>query len=147
VTGSPKGYVEELGRLRDRLHAVLDTALLRSPFAGGAGAPAGGWAPAVDVVETDTTFILSVELPGVVREDVELSADGRRLEVAGERPQPPDGSFALMERSYGPFRRVFELPSPIDSEAVSAELVAGVLTVTVEKRAPGRKVPIETEGD
>ena len=62
--------------MRDRLHAVLDTALLRSPFAGGAGAPAGGWAPAVDVVETDAAYVLSVEIPGVAREDVELSADG-----------------------------------------------------------------------
>ena len=45
-----------------------------------------------------------------------------------------------MERSYGAFRRTFELPAPIDSDAVSAELVAGVLTVTVPKRAPGRTV-------
>jgi HSP20 family protein len=146
VTGSHKGYVEELARLRDRLHAVLDTALLRSPFAGGAGAPAGGWAPAVDVVETDAAYVLSVEIPGVAREDVELSADGRVLEVSGARPQPADGSFALMERSYGAFRRTFELPAPIDSDAVSAELVAGVLTVTVPKRTAGRRVPIETEG-
>jgi len=147
VAGSQRGYVEELGRLRDQLHAVLDTALLRSPFAGGAGAPAGGWAPAVDVVETDAAYVLSVELPGVAREDVELSADGNLLEVSGTRPHPAAGSFALMERCYGPFRRSFELPSPIDSDAVSADLVAGVLTVTVPKRAAGRTVPIETEGD
>lgn len=146
MTGSNKGYVEELARLRDRLHSVLDAALLRSPYAGGAGAPAGTWAPVVDVVETEAAYVLSVELPGVAREDVDLSADGRVLELSGRRPQPAGGSFALMERSYGPFRRTFELPSPVDADAVSAELVDGVLTVTVPKRAPGRRVPIETEG-
>lgn len=147
MTGSRKGYLEELGRLRERLHSVLDAALLRSPYAGGAGAPPGSWTPAVDVMETEAAFVLSVELPGVAREDVELAAEGRRLELSGRRPQPGNGSFAQMERSYGPFRRAFELPSPVDAEAVSADLDRGVLTITVPKRPSGRRIEIETEGE
>lgn len=147
MTGSRQGYLEELGRLRDRLHSVLDAALLRSPFAGGAGAPPGLWVPAVDVVETEDAYVLSVELPGVAREDVELAADGRWLELSGSRPQPVEGTFAQMERSYGAFRRAFELPAPVEIDAVSADLVQGVLTITVPKRSTGRKIEIDAEGD
>lgn len=147
MTGSRKAYLEELGRLRERLHTVLDAALLRSPYAGGAGAPPGSWTPAVDVVETEGAYVLSVELPGVAREAVELAADGRWLELFGTRPQPAEGSFAQMERSYGPFRRTFELPSPVDADAVSADLVQGVLTITVPKRQAGRRIEIEMEGE
>lgn len=147
MPSSRQGYLEELGRLRERLHSVLDAALLRSPFAGGAGAPPGTWVPAVDVVETETAYVLTVELPGVTREDVELSAEGRWLELSGTRPQPAEGSFAQMERSYGPFRRAFELPSPVDIASVSADLVQGVLTITVPKRPSGRRIEIDAEGD
>lgn len=147
MTSSRGGYVEEIARLRERLQAVLQEALLHSPFAGGAGAPPGGWSPSADVVETDNAFVLSIELPGVPKEDVELTALGRRLEVSGHRPLPTDAGFARMERSYGRFRRRFDLPSAIDVETLSAELERGVLTVTALKRPAGRSVPIESEGD
>lgn len=146
MTPSRGGYVQELARLRERFHAVLQEALLRSPFAGGAGAPPGSWSPFADVVETDGAFVVSIELPGVERDAVELTAVGRRLEVSGHRPLPPDASFARMERSYGGFRRRFDLPAPIDVDRLSAELAHGVLTVTAPKRAMSTSVPIEVEG-
>lgn len=150
MTPSRGGYVEELTRLRERLHAVLQEALLRSPFAGGAGVPPGSWSPSTDLVETDGAFVLSIELPGVERDDVELTApeDGARwLEVSGHRPLPPDASFARMERSYGGFRRRFDLPAAIDVDGLKAELDRGVLTVTAPKRPTARTVAIENEGD
>lgn len=146
MTGSARELIEELGRLRERVHAVLEEALLRSRWTGGEAAPPGGWSPAVDVVETAAVFILSVELPGVGRDEIDLAADGRRLVLTGRRPLPSNGSFAQMERSYGPFRRVFELPEAIEADGVSAALEGGVLTVTVPKHHPGGPVAIEAEG-
>lgn len=146
MTGSSKELIEELGRLRERVHTVLEEALLRSRWAGGEAAPPGGWTPAVDVVESGETFVLSMELPGVSREEIDLAADGRRLVLTGRRPLPSDGSFAQMERSYGPFRRAFELPEAIDADAVSAALERGVLKVTVPKRPAGTVVAIDGEG-
>lgn len=146
MTGSRREFIEELGRLRECVHAVLEEALLRSRWAGGDAAPPGGWAPAVDVVETGEAFVLSMELPGVGRDEVDLAAEGRRLVLTGRRPLPSDGSFAQMERSYGPFRRAFELPEAIDADAVSAALERGVLTVTVPKHPSGGAVAIEGEG-
>jgi HSP20 family protein len=94
------------------------------------------------VVETARAFVLSAELPGVAREDVDLSIDGQRLELSGRRPLPADPKFSQMERSYGPFRRAFELPAEIDAGAVTAELALGVLTVTVPKKPAGGKVVV-----
>lgn len=145
MTGSRKESLDELVRLRARLHSAVEEALLGSRYPQGLAAPPGSWAPAVDVVETEAAFVLSVELPGVAREEIELAAEGRRLELSGRRPLPPDRTFCQMERSYGPFRRVFELPSAIDADAVSAALALGVLTVTVPKRPAGRTVPVESE--
>jgi HSP20 family protein len=150
VTPSRGGYVEELARLRERLQAVLQEALLRSPFAGGAGAPPGSWAPSADVVETDAAFVLSIELPGVDRDAVELTAPGegaRRLEVSGHRPLPPDASFARMERSYGGFRRVCDLPAPGDVDGISGELRRGVLTVVAPKKPTSRTVAVDIPGE
>lgn len=141
----PKGYLDELARLRDRVHAAVEAALLGSRYADETDVAPGSWAPPVDVVETEGAFVLSVELPGVAREDVDLAAEGRRLELSGRRPLPSDRTFSQMERSYGPFRRVFELPAAIDADAVSAELARGVLTVTVPKRTSGRKVEVQAE--
>jgi HSP20 family protein len=147
MPASRKGYLDELARLRDRVHSAVEEALLGSRYSEEAVLAPGSWAPAVDVVETEGAYVLSAEIPGVAREDVDLSAEGRRLELSGRRPLPADRTFAQMERSYGPFRRVFELPSPIEADAVSAELSRGVLTVTVPKQPPGRKVEVEeTEG-
>lgn len=147
MPASRKGYLDELARLRDRVHSAVEEALLGSRYSEEAVLAPGSWAPAVDVVETEGAFVLSAELPGVAREDVDLQAEGRRLELSGRRPLPSEGTFSQMERSYGPFRRVFELPSPVDADAVEASLSGGVLTITVPKQAPGRKVEVEeTEG-
>lgn len=147
MPASRKGYLDELAHLRDRVHSAVEEALLGSRYAEEAVLAPGSWAPAVDVVETEAAFVLSAELPGVAREDVDLQAEGRRLELSGRRPLPSEGTFSQMERSYGPFRRVFELPGPVDPDAVEASLAGGVLTVTVPKRPPGRKVEVEeTEG-
>ena len=164
MTHYRKRYLDELARIQDRVEALFEEVLLRpsasegtSPAPGGAasfpgGAPSGNppgvWAPAVDVVEEGGELLLYAELPGVERDDVELTVDGRRLELSGRRlPLPADRVFARMERSYGPFRRVFELPAEVDADAVSASFRHGVLRVALPKRrSAGSRgaVPIDT---
>ncbi len=140
-----RSYLEELARIRERVNSLFEEVLLRSGFPGGEAAPPGTWAPALDVIETDGAFVVHVELPGVERSDVDVSVHGRRLELSGRRrPLPADRNFFQMERSYGPFKRALELPSAIDADSVSAAFEAGVLTVTLPKRAAGRTVAIES---
>lgn len=153
MAGFRKSYLEEMARIHDRVQAVFDELLLRSGVAesaaDGPDALPGSWSPAVDVLETDDTFVLYAELPGVERADVDLTVEGRRLELSGRRPPlPSDRAFARMERSYGRFRRVFELPDAVDPDRIAASLERGILRVELPKRRPKERgtIPIEEGG-
>ena len=103
------------------------------------GHDAPGWTPPVDLYETAGGFILSAELPGLAREQVEIHAEESRITIRGERPggQVPCEQFHRVERGHGRFSRAFVLPEPIDVEQVTADLKDGVLTVVIPK-AGGR---------
>jgi len=103
------------------------------------GSDAPGWTPPVDLYETAQAFILTAEVPGLTRDQVEIHAEDSRVVVRGERvcAQVPCEQYHRVERGHGPFSRAFVLPEPIDVDNVSADLTDGLLTVTVPK-AGGR---------
>lgn len=140
-------YLEELARLRERVNEVFERALLPSAFDEPEGSsPPGTWSPPVDMVETADAYMIYAELPGVARDEVELQIHGRRLELSGRRrPAGPERGFLRMERSYGPFRRSFELDRPVDADAISARFERGILTISVPKLQPSTTVPLEDE--
>jgi HSP20 family protein len=116
----------------------------------------GGWAPAVDVREEDEALVLELELPGVSPEQVEVTAENGILTVLGEkRSERKEGDEArrwhLLERSYGSFRRSFQLPKGVDEAQIEAHFDQGVLTVRVPKSAlpQPRKIQVRatTEGN
>ena len=98
------------------------------------------WTPPIDVYERSDAYILTVEVPGVSRDQIELAAEDTRLTIRGSRleEQARDGRvhYHLIERGYGAFTRSFEFSQRIDVDAVDADLVQGVLTITVPKAAP-----------
>jgi HSP20 family protein len=94
------------------------------------------WEPAAEVREDATGYTLTLELPGVPPEGVELLADGGTLLVRGERGARPLASgerAVLQERQGGPFARRFRLPKQADLQDVTATAAHGVLTVRVAK--------------
>jgi HSP20 family protein len=102
------------------------------------GTDAPGWTPPVDLYETSGAFVLTAELPGLNRNDIEIHAEESRIVIRGERAgQVPCEQYHRVERGHGRFSRAFLLPEPIDIEAVSADLKDGLLTVTIPK-AGGR---------
>jgi HSP20 family protein len=131
-----KIYLAELTRIQDRINSLFEQALVSAEFEEReAGAP-GSWAPAVDVIETADSWLLLAELSGVRREDVQLQVRERRLELSGLRQPPGEHRhFLRMERSYGPFRRSFDLGAAIDAGGISAGLDHGILRVHVPKLA------------
>lgn len=142
---SKKIYLEELARIQDRIHSLFEQALLPAEYDDRGGLP-GTWAPAVDVLETEGSFVLFAELPGVRREDIDLEVRDRSLELSGRRqPLGESPNFLRMERRYGSFRRSVELTSPIESDDITATFERGVLQVLIPKRKSGRTVPIEEE--
>lgn len=128
-------YLEELTRIQDRINSLFEQALLTSEFEGGLP---GTWAPAVDVLETEGAYLLFAELPGVRRDDIQLQVRDRRLELSGRRQTLGESrNFLRMERSYGPFRRTFDLAEPVEVDGIAAAFEAGVLRVHIPKRKGG----------
>jgi HSP20 family protein len=106
------------------------------------GTDAPGWTPPVDLYETAATFVLTAEVPGLSREQVDIQAEESRVVIRGERASGPGEElpceqYHRVERGHGRFSRAFVLPEPIDIEAVTADLKDGVLTVMIPK-AGGR---------
>jgi HSP20 family protein len=99
------------------------------------------WTPPIDVYETADRYVIAAELPGLARADVELALEDSRLTLRGQRIDRTATSgqvmhFHQVERGHGAFARTFEFASKIDTEAVSADLTNGVLTITLPKAAP-----------
>jgi HSP20 family protein len=111
----------------------------------------GGWAPAVDVREDGEALVLELELPGVSPEQVEVTAENGILTVRGEKSSErkegdEDRRWHLVERSYGAFRRSFQLPKGVDEGQIDASFDHGVLTVRVPKSALPQPRKIEIRG-
>jgi HSP20 family protein len=97
--------------------------------------------PAFEVKETSEAFVLKGDLPGVAEADLDIAVHSNVLTVSGSRQSEErrEGeSFALHERQYGSFSRSFSLPDTADGERVEAKLDAGVLTLTIWKRAEAK---------
>ena len=130
-----KIYLEELARIQDRINSLFEQALLPSEYEDRDGGLPGTWAPAVDVIETEDSYLLFVELPGVRKEDIQVNVRDRRLELSGRRHSLGENrNFLRMERSYGPFRRAFDLSAPVETESITADFEAGILRIHVPKR-------------
>lgn len=111
---------------------------------------AGSWSPRVDIRETDENYLLQAELPGLSKEDIEITLRDDVLKLSGERrlkTDIPEEEYHLIERSYGAFTRAFSLPGGGDSSQVEAALENGILTVRVPKAVEGslQKVYISDE--
>jgi HSP20 family protein len=105
-----------------------------SAVSGRGGAASGDWVPNTDVYATDTGLVVKVELPGMKSENLEITVEGNRLRIAGNRPdccRPPNCSFLVMEINYGPFESVLELPPGFDLSQAKAVYVNGFLRIDV----------------
>lgn len=94
------------------------------------------WAPAVDMYETKDDLMLTVELPGVRDKDVTVSITGDLLVIKGERrfeQEMKEQSFLHVERTYGTFERLIQLPMPVQSDKVKATYRDGVLQIQLPK--------------
>lgn len=115
------------------------------PTLAATAAPRG---PALNVWTTDEAVHVEAELPGVAESDLELSVVGDQLTLAGRRPDATAEGARVhrRERPSGEFRRVLTLPFEVDADAVRAELVDGVLTVTLPAAAAlrPRVIPVQT---
>jgi HSP20 family protein len=105
------------------------------------------WMPPVDIQETVDSFRLTAELPGLTKEDINITLENNVLRLAGERKFEKDAKkegFHRIERTYGAFARAFTLPSQVNHDGVEAAFENGILTINVPKaeQAKPRKITI-----
>ena len=94
----------------------------------------GHWVPSTDVYVTDLGLVIKIELAGMKSENLEISVEGNRLRISGNRPdccRATKCSFLLMEINYGPFERFIELPAGYDLSQARAAYLNGFLRIDV----------------
>jgi HSP20 family protein len=141
---------EERGARAREMETVIDEMrrLLDQTFAGFTGWPAvryaDTWAPPVDVEETEESYIVEAELPGVQKEDVNVELVGNELTISGEvKEKKRTGVVRRSTRRSGRFAYWVTLPEPVDADHIDAQLQDGVLTVTVPKAERAQRRVVE----
>ena len=140
----PRGRIEsqawdplrELLALKVRLNRLLESVQGRG---GLSTAEVSGWTPPVDVREDREGFVLTAEVPGVRREDLEIRVEGAVVTLKGRRSREREARSALrIERPCGTFCRTFSLPAPVAGDRVDARFHLGVLKVFLPRSTDTR---------
>ena len=109
----------------------------------------GNWVPAVDIYETENhDLVVRAELPGLNREDIEVSVENSTLVLKGEKKldtSVKEEHYRRIERSYGSFHRSFTLPNTVDASRIGAEFKNGVLTVKLPFREEAKPRTINVD--
>jgi len=123
--------LDRWSNLRDELNSLLELPFLNSHrqdlF--------GGWSPALDLYQNNDNVVAVLELPGMRKEDIEISLHDGTLTISGERKSSSSNGEKAerTERYVGSFRRSVSLPVRVDSGKVNATYLDGILTVTLPK--------------
>ena len=137
------GWAAPLDALLD-VHRELDRVFENETMA-------AGWRPlATDVMETPDDVRVTMEIPGIDANEIEITIDNNVLKIAGEkrsvRTADEASAYRLTERRYGRFERSFVLPRDVRSDAVDATYDNGVLTVVLPKREEAKPRRVEVRG-
>ncbi|HEV3474184.1 MAG TPA: Hsp20/alpha crystallin family protein [Actinomycetota bacterium] len=135
----------ELASIQDELNRLFGRTYGTE---GGEDQPDVRWVPALDVYESPDRFVITVELPGVTPDQVDISVENSTLTVRGERKfydNMAERDFHRIERRFGSFGRSVSLPQVADAERIEASFDAGVLRIEVPKReeAKPRKIQVK----
>ncbi len=140
----------EMAALQDRFNSIFSDfarPLIAETPAENASSM-GSFVPAVDVYEDAQALRLQLEVPGVKQEDLDIRIENQTLTIKGERKLESTAkqeNFHRIERRFGSFVRTFTLPTSVDTEAVSAAYDAGVLTISLGKKAEAKPKQVKIE--
>ncbi len=137
---------DRLANLRDEFNSLFD---------GSAALPGArqtqlftGWTPALDLYQTNDDVVAVVELPGMRKEDLEISLQDGMLTISGERKNESSSQEnERTERFVGKFRRSISLPTRVDANKVNASYKDGILTVTLPKaeEVKPKQIPVNVD--
>jgi HSP20 family protein len=139
-------------RAQDQMDRLFAHALgLHGQWRSATGASTPAWAPALDIAERKDAYVVTVELPGVKLDELEITLEDGLLTIQGERHVANDSSeeqFHRVERSSGAFRRSITLPAQVMADEVEASMEDGVLGILVPKaeEAKAKRIQVMSGG-
>jgi HSP20 family protein len=133
--------------LRDDLNTLFDLPVWSASDR--QGQLLNGWSPALDLYQNNDNVVALLELPGMRRDDIEISLHDGTLTIGGERKleSAEAGKVERSERYVGKFRRSITLPTRIDASKVTASYRDGILTVTLPKAEEAKPKQIQVNVD
>ena len=146
----PAAYQNVLSDFDKYLESFFGDSIL-APVINGTASRIFNQMPAVDIQESDNSYVLDMELPGYDEKNIDIHVDGTNLTIASKQEDSCEltenekkngdnqGNYLLRERKYSSFTRSFKLPENADPEGVSASFKNGILTLNIKKRAEAQK--------
>jgi HSP20 family protein len=128
--------LQDLMVLQDRMNRLFEDATQRRTQAGTASSDEFervDWTPASDIYETESGYLIAMDLPGIKREELQIDIDENRLIVKGTR-EVAESRQQRTERPRGRFLRTFSVPGSVDQPQIGAEYKDGVLQIRLPKR-------------
>jgi len=107
-----------------------------------------GWEPPVNVFETDSEFVVIMDISGMEAKDIGVFSDGAILRISGVRKdliEPGKKQFHSLEIQVGPFQRLIGIPVPVDAASLTTRYANGLLEIRLNKKTdapPKRRIPI-----
>jgi HSP20 family protein len=132
-------FEDELNQLRQDMNSLLETPFGNQLF--------NEWAPTVDLHENRDAFVVRAEIPGMKKEDIDVSLHNGALTISGERKleEKHEGANYRTERFFGRFQRTVTLPKAVDGGKVKANYTDGILTITLPKSEEAKPKQIEVQ--
>lgn len=126
----------DVAQLQNRINRMFDESFSRSRQLNDDDAGLRTWRPPVDIYETANGTVLSVELPGVKKENISIEVKDDVLTLKGERlpnPEIKEDDYYRRERFFGPFKRAFTLHQNIQPELIKATFKDGILEIEIPR--------------
>ncbi len=126
--------VRDMVGIQDEMNRLFNALFEKSPERRESGVTA--WSPLVDISEMEDEILVTVEVPGMKKEDINITIQDNVLTLKGEKKQVEEDknkNFHRVERIYGTFERSFSLPSTVQTDRVKAVYKDGVLNITLPK--------------
>ena len=137
--------LQDLMVLQDRMNRLFEDATQRrNQTDGGAGDEfeRADWTPASDIYETDSGYLIAMDLPGINREALEIDIDDNRLVVKGTRAIV-ESRLSRTERPRGKYLRTYSVPASVDQGKIAAEYKDGVLQISLPRRTEQKPKKID----
>jgi len=139
---------KDFGSLQERINKMFDDTIRTLYPTDGEELEKGTWAPAVDIYETNDSFVVSADLPGLNKDEIQIDLKDNTLTLKGEKKfeeKVSKDNYIRVERAYGSFVRSFTLPQNVDPEKIKAKYKEGVLKVTIPKKEEAKPKQIKVE--